>query len=355
MNIGKLGHADALKRLGMSATIFSLGLMASAPAWAQSQELIDAAMAEGKVVWYTTMLVDPAVRPMVAAFEAKYPGITVEFARANSTDTSLKIINEANAGRPQADVFDGSTTYRPLLPAGLIEPYVPEGAVNLLDTQKHEDGYLHAIYLTFLTLAVNTDIVPEAEWPTSYEDLLDPKWKGKMVWTVEPEPDAAPGFIGNILQTMGEEAGLAYLDQLVEQDVTNVVASPRAVIDQVILGEYPLTLTAFNHHAVTSAAQGAPIKWLPVSPIVGNASLIGLVKDGPNPNAGKLLIEFILSDEGQQVLRGANYVPASQAVEPVDPNMRPAPGSGTEVMMMTPDVLEANIDRWIAVMNEKFR
>lgn len=355
MELENSRRGSMLSRLSMSAAVLGLGLMTAAPAWAQSQELIDAAMAEGQVVWYTTMLVDPAVRPMVAAFEAKYPGVKVEFARANSTDTSLKIINEANAGRPQADVFDGATTYRPLLPAGLIEAYVPEGAVNLLDTQKHKDGYLHAIYLTFLTLAVNTDLVPEDEWPTSYEELLDPKWTGKMVWTVEPEPDAAPGFIGNMLQTMGEEAGLAYLDKLATQNITNVVASPRAVIDQVILGEYPLTLTAFNHHAVTSIAQGAPVQWLQVSPIVGNASLIGLIKDGPNPNAGKLLIEFVLSDEGQEVLRNANYVPASQAVQPVDPNMRPGPDSDTKVMMMTPDLIENNVDKWIAVMNEKFR
>jgi ABC-type Fe3+ transport system substrate-binding protein len=92
-----------------------------------------------------------------------------------------------------------------------------------------------------------------------------------------------------------------------------------------------------------------------VSPIVGNASLIGLIKDGPNPNAGKLLIEFVLSDEGQEVLRNANYVPASQAVQPVDPNMRPGPDSDTKVMMMTPDLIENNVDKWIAVMNEKFR
>lgn len=344
-----------LKAVGLAAAFCLTAIMGPVGALAQSDELVAAAKAEGRVVWYTTMLVDPAVRPMVAAFQAKYPGITVDFVRANSTDTSLKIMNEAAAGRVQADVFDGATTYRPLLPAGLVEAYVPAGAAHLLDSQKHPEGFLHAIYLTFMTMAVNTDLVPEAERPKSFEDLLDARWKDKMVWTVEPEPDAAPGVIGAILQTMGEEAGMAYLDKLAAQGIVNVSASPRAVVDQVIRGEYHLTPTSFNHHAVSSAAQGAPVAWLPVSPLVGNASMIGLVKGGPNPNAGKLLIEFVLSEEGQNVLKGANYVPASQQVTPVDPTMRPGPDSEVKVMMMTPELIESQADRWIQIMNEKFR
>src|SRR3954471_20708586 len=99
------------------------------------------------------------------------------------------------------------------------------------------------------------------EAPKTYQDLLDPRWKGKMAWNPGSMAGAI-GFVGSTLMGMGEERGRAYLEALSRQQVVNIEASSRAILDQVIAGEYPMGLMMFNHHTVISAQKGAPSDWL---------------------------------------------------------------------------------------------
>ncbi len=336
------------------AALTAAGGLPGSSAFAASQELIDAAKAEGKVVWYTTMIVDQAVRPIVAAFEEKYPGIKVEFSRAGSGDTALKIINEGQAGRMMGDVFDGTATFASIMPAGDVEPYVPESAAGIPDKFKDPDGYWHALNLYFLTTVYNTDMVSPDEAPKTYEDLLDPKWKDQMVWSVVPEPVAAPGFVGNMLMTMGDEKGMAYLDKLAEQHITNMTSSQRTVLDRVIVGDFPIGLMCFNHHVAIDQAKGAPVDWVRMEPLVSAASLLGLIKGGPNPNAGKLLIDYILSEEGQTVLASTGYLPVHPNVQAKVPTLLPTGPEPFEITFMSPSVVEDKLKGWIAIINDKF-
>ena len=84
--------------------------LAAGHAAAADPALIEAAKKEGQVTWYTTLIVNQIVRPMKDAFEKKYPGITLQYARADDLVTSAKILAEAQAGRMQADIFDGIAT-----------------------------------------------------------------------------------------------------------------------------------------------------------------------------------------------------------------------------------------------------
>ncbi len=95
-----------------------------------SPALVAAAEKEGQVIWYTGLIVNQIVRPMVAAFEAKYPTIRVLSSRASNTDTTLKILTEARAHRMQADVFDVTSGIFPLLDAHVVAFYAPESAVH---------------------------------------------------------------------------------------------------------------------------------------------------------------------------------------------------------------------------------
>src|SRR6266511_1518961 len=99
--------------LAFAACIFTC------PANAADPVLIDAAKKEKEVVWYTTQIVNQFVRPLAAAFEKKY-GIKVSYARANTVETAVKILNESRAGKPQVDVFDGTTTPEPLKKEGFV-------------------------------------------------------------------------------------------------------------------------------------------------------------------------------------------------------------------------------------------
>src|SRR3954463_5821693 len=102
----------------------------AAPSYGHTADaaLYEAAKKEGEVVWYTSLIVNQAVRPLVEAFNKKYPGIAVKYARADSGPTAIKIMNEAQAARPQSDVFDGIDSTPPLLNAGLVEPFTPSEA-----------------------------------------------------------------------------------------------------------------------------------------------------------------------------------------------------------------------------------
>ncbi|MCW4115452.1 extracellular solute-binding protein [Aurantimonas sp. MSK8Z-1] len=335
-------------------SVAAAGLFPWSRAHAASPDLVAAAEKEGKVVWYTTMIVDQSVRPLAEAFQKKYPKIAVEFTRAGSGDTALKIINEGQAGRVMGDVFDGTATFASVMPAGFVEPYRPESAAAYPDEFKSTDGSWHALNFYYLTAAYNTDLVSADEAPKTYDDLLDEKWKGQLVWSVVPEPVAAPGFIGNMLLTKGKDAGTAYLDKLAAQGVTNMSSSQRTVLDRVIVGDFPIGLMVFNHHVEISKAQGAPIEWLRMEPLVSSASLLGLIKGGPNPNAGKLFIDWLLSEEGQRVLASTSYLPTRPGVDATIPTLLPTGPQHFDTTFMSPTIVADNLKDWIAILDEKF-
>jgi iron(III) transport system substrate-binding protein len=204
-----------------------------------------------------------------------------------------------------------------------------------------------------LTPAVNSDLVPAAQVPRSYDDLLAPAWKGKIVWKPN-DLSGAPGFIGNILTSMGEERGMDYLRKLGRQNIRIINSSARAILDQVIAGEYPLTLQIFNHHAAISAAKGAPVEWVRLDPTTVTPGQVGLTKNAPHPNAGLLFVEFMTSKEGQQIFQKANYLPARPDVPPATPDLIPEHG-GFRANVITPAMIAKGLDHWNEVFNQLFR
>src|SRR5581483_1379998 len=139
-----------------------------------------------------------------------------------------------------------------------------------------------------------------ADAPKTYDDLLDPKWKGKIAWTANPFLSGPPAFIGNALMTRGQGPGMEYLRKLSQNKIVNVAANQRGVMDMVVAGQYPLALMVFNHHAAIDSAKGAPVKWIKMQPLIENLNIVGIVKNSPHPNAAKLLIDFLSSEDGQK-------------------------------------------------------
>ncbi len=328
-------------------------LIALAPALAHAadQALIDAAKKEGSVTWYTTAIVDQFVRPAIAAFEAKY-GVHVDYARASPPELVLRVANEARAGRMMADLVDGTTTAVDLRKLDLMEKWIP--AVKLADRYVDPDGYWAACNEYILTPGYNTDLVAKGAEPKNWNDLLDPRWKGKMAWNTIPVASAAQGFIGLVLTEMGEEKGRAYLEKLGKQDIHGLKATARQVLDQVIAGEYSIALQIFNNHATISAARGAPAGWLKTEPALAVNVTMGVTKGSPHPNAGKLLFDFILSDEGQAIMAKAGELPVSPNVPPLVPDLRPEIGK-FRATYIPADRLQASMAAWNKVYEEYFR
>jgi ABC-type uncharacterized transport system YnjBCD substrate-binding protein len=122
--------------------------LAGSCAQAADVALVDAAKKEGEVVWYTTQIISQLVRPVSAAFEKKY-GIKVRATRANSTELAVKIINESRAGKPQSDVFDGTSTVVPLKKEGYVLQWLPDAAKAYPAQVKDSQGYWVAITCFF--------------------------------------------------------------------------------------------------------------------------------------------------------------------------------------------------------------
>ncbi len=327
-------------------------LLVAPCAHAADNALYEAAKKEGSAVWYTSLIVNQAVRPLVEAFQKKYPGVTVKYARADSGPNAIKVIDEARAGKVVGDVFDGIATAPPLLKAELVAPFTPSDAGKYPPEMRDPDGRWNALVVYFLTPGINTQIVGKDEIKTA-QDLLNPIWKGKIAWSTDPWSGCAV-YVGSILQTMGEDKGMAFLRALAKQDIINVDATNRAILDQVILGQYPIALSIFNHHAEISAQKGAPVAWLKTEPISAPFHSIGLVKNAPHPNAGKLLIDFLLSEEGQKTFASVGYLPAMPSVPAKVPGLKPEAG-GFKANLISPATMSANIDRWIKIKKDLFQ
>jgi ABC-type Fe3+ transport system substrate-binding protein len=329
------------------------GLSLGRTAWADPA-LEDAARKEGHVVWYSTLIVNQILRPMVEAFQKKYPGIEVRYSRQTNSDVALKILNEARAHRLQADILDGTNAMYPLMDAKLVAEYPPEAAAGYPADIKDPAGRWTAMNLFFMTTVYNTNLVPAADVPRTYADLLDPKWKGKIAWTNDPTPQGPPGFVHNILTIMGQDKGMDYLRQFAAQEPAFIPASQRVVMDKVVAGEYPIGVMCFNHHAAISAAEGAPAAWIKMQPLLETVNLIAVLKDAPHPNAARLLEEFILSDEGQKVLADNDYIPASPQVPARSADLKPGAGQFS-VNLVTPDMARDELPKWTAIYRELFR
>ncbi len=347
----------ACKRFMARAALFAVVLLGwglCAPASrAADQALIDAARKEGSVTWYTTLIVDQFVRPAAAAFEKKY-GVKVNYIRADHNDVLLRILNEGKAGRMQADVFDGFSQVVSLDKEGMVLHWSPDAAKRFPKHLYDPEGRWIASNLYVLTPGFNTDLVPKGTEPRTFEDLLNPKWKGKMAWSSNVSASGSAGFIGTVLTHMGEEKGMAYLNKLAAQNITGVRVSARQLLDLVIAGEYAIGLQIFNYHPGISAAKGAHVDWIKMEPALAALGAVSITKPAPHENAAKLLLDFLTSPEGQQLFRDADYMPVDPDVPPRDPSLRPD-GVNFKATYMTPFEIDSQVSKWAKIYDQFFK
>jgi ABC-type Fe3+ transport system substrate-binding protein len=160
--------------------------------------------------------------------------------------------------------------------------------------------------------------VPPDQVPKGYEDLLDPRWKGRMAWRIG-SATGTPLFLTNLRLAWGEQKAMAYFDRLKDQKIVNFGAgSARTLVDRVIAGEYAIALNIFAHHPLISKGKGAPVSSQLMDPVATTAATMSVVKGLHHPYAAMLLVDYILSKEGQGILARAEYFP-------VDPDVAPLP------------------------------
>ena len=280
-------------RQSVAASVEDIAMMKSAD---RQKILIEGAKKEGKIMWYTTLIVDQVVRPVKEAFEKEYPFIQIEFYRGNAENLVRRMLAEYQAKRYDVDLIDGTVSPVMVQRAGLLQrfysPFFAEYPAELKDSQ----GFWGSTNLYFLTPGYNTRMVKLNELPKTYQDLLNPRWKGQMMWSTS-RGSGAPIFIGNVLMSMGQEAGKAYLQKLKGQNIAKSTASNRQILDLTIAGEFPIALHIFNHHAYISKTAGAPVDWYAIEPVTATIQTIASDKKHAPPSCGNAVIGLCLIGE----------------------------------------------------------
>jgi iron(III) transport system substrate-binding protein len=177
-----------------------------------------------------------------------------------------------------------------------------------------------------------------------------------MVWPLLTHV-GAPLFVTNLRLTWGEDKALAYLEKLRTQNIVNFGAgNPRTLVDRVIAGEYLIALQIFAHHPLISAGKGAPVAAQLLPPVASAPGTLVIPKGARNPHAALLLMDFLLSKEGQQILAAAEYLPVRPDVEPL-PTIAPIVPSraGVQENFVTPENLNSQSERSAKIVEELFR
>lgn len=349
--------AFALVAMAMAAPV----LAAPAPNVAtyvgadRAQRILDGAKREGKVVFYSGMIENQALRPIADAFKKKYPFVAVEYWRGDSRALVQKALTERRAARVMGDILESTGGAEALIRAGAVEPFSSPSVVGFPKNYVDPRGMWAASRLDYFGMAYNTRQVTSAEVPKTYDDLLNPKWKGAIAWRADSEVGAEL-FIAGVMREMGKEKGEAYLKKLAGQRIVNYAGSARALVDRVGEGEYKLALEIYAHHPLISKAKGAALDTQMLDPVPSALSTIQLAKNAPHPNAAMLFIDFMLSKEGQEVLRSAQYLSPNPAVD-TDPSLRKIIPrlNGLKETVFTPELMFGARDEANALYNKYFR
>src|SRR5215470_3340992 len=144
--------------------------------------LLEAARKEGEVVLYTTHIVDQIVRPLIKSFATYAPGVQVKYVRADGLALVVRLTNEGRAGRVQSDVWCMVDGVQALLQGGFTAEFEVPSAAGLPPGLVDPDRRWIATNVGVRSAAYNTQLVPEEQAPRSYQDLLDPRFRGKIVW-----------------------------------------------------------------------------------------------------------------------------------------------------------------------------
>jgi iron(III) transport system substrate-binding protein len=274
----------------------------------REQRLVAGAKKEGQVVMYTSLNLKDSV-PITAAFEKKY-GVKVSLWRGGSEKVVQRSVSESRAGRFAFDVLETNgpemeAMYRERLMEEFYSPHFKDFPPAAFPKHRH---YV-ADRFNFFTIVYNTKLVKPEEVPNSYADLLDPRFAGK----VGLEAGDIDWF-GAMVKHMGEAKGLAYFRKLADSR-PQIRSGHTLMAELVAAGEIPIAATAYNHNAERLSVKGAPIKWKALDPTFGRPNAIAVARQAPHPHAALLFTDFMLSPEGQALIKERNRVPASRAVD----------------------------------------
>lgn len=308
---------SARKKIRWIVLAFCSVLGAADRLWAQSEdELIRGARKEGQVVFWSSMRIEDS-KALATGFEAKYPFVRVEIFRAGGEQIVNRALAEHMAGKTTYDVLN-AFALKVLQNRGLLQPYAAPEAAHYPNGFKDAQNFWVSLYSGYNVIGYNTKLVPRAEAPKSWEDLLNPRWKGKLGMD-----DEEYFWYAGMLKYWGQERGKKYMEGLAKQDLQ--FRNGHALLaDLVSAGEIPVAVVVYPDQIEQMKAKGQQVEWVKTSdPILVNLAPVGVAAKAPHANAAKLFMNYSVSKDGQDILQKARRASARLDVPPMVPDMDP--------------------------------
>jgi iron(III) transport system substrate-binding protein len=338
--------------LGLGATVCALaapGLsLAAAAETAQAaalqgpgrqQALLEGARREGQVNVYTSLTVED-MGALNAAFEKRYPGLKVNMWRAASDKVLQRVVSEARAGRFEVDVVEtNALPLESLQREKLLQPVRSPQLASLIPGAVPPHGGWAASRLNVFVQAYNTQRVAQAELPGRLEDLLKPRWRGKL--GIEASDD---DWFAAQVRHRGETHGTALFRELVKTNGISVRKGHTLLTQMVASGEVEYALTVYNFTAEQLRQRGAPIAWQALPPVVARSNGVAVPLRAAHPHAAILYYDFMLAEEGQKILGERDFFPASRNV--------PSPLARVPITVIDAAQLLDDGDKWARLYDE---
>jgi len=245
------------------------------------------------------------------AFQKKYPFIEPRLFRVGSGQMLVRVLQENRAGANLVDVVQsGDFVFYELSRAAIFQPYDSPERRFFPSEFKDKDGLWTSGYHNAAVIAFNTNRVKTEDLPKTYDDLLHPKWKGKMILDIN-----GPEWYAGMLQVLGQEKGLSLMRGLAKQGL--YFSNGKVLANQILIsGEYHLLVNNYEHLVQSAKRRGAPIESIAAYPVLSRVSTIALARNAPHPNVGRLYIDFVLSEDGQKILRSFGRGSSRKGIEP---------------------------------------
>src|SRR5437762_707796 len=286
-------------------------LFASLAAGAESS-VVDAARKEGSLVFYTTMDIQNS-KPLLDAFNKKYPFIKPDLVRLGGTAMVTRILTEAQAGASKFDVAVGiSPSLTPMRERNLIAPYISPEFANLYDDLYDAKGYWSTVYLNTLVLGYNTKVISRNDLPKTYDDLLKPQYKQKFIIDIENHDV----FVA-LNQEWGQEKAINYFKSLAKQEPVFLRGNTNRA-NFVSVGERAMTFV-YAQVIERMKQTGAPVDWIPLEPVAVELNVAMLSAKAAHPNSARLFFDYLISKDGQEFLKTFRRIGSLNVVNPDPP------------------------------------
>ena len=321
------------------AWMLATAALMALPAAAQTPALIDAAKKEGTLTFYTT-IAEKDLPVIVQPFEKKY-GIKLNIWRAGTDKVLQRTIQEARANRNDVDVVHyGSPEMEALARERILKPVDDPVHKDLMPGSVPAHRMWAATILSVWVQAYNTNAVKKQDLPKKWDDLLDPKWKGKL--GIEGKDD---DWFATVVQLLGgEQKGVAFFRKLADTNGISVRKGHTLLTNMVVSGEVPLALTVYNYMPEQAKQKGAPIDWFVIEPAIARSNAVGVAAKAKHPNAALLFYEYLLGPEGQKAMTSIDYVPTNTKV--------PAPLKGIKIVTTDPVRSLDESEKWSKLFEE---